>query len=226
MAHQSAVKNSHNPSQLRFFGQFTPFTLKPDELLITSHTTTPQVFYLTSGIVKQIATTQKGQELTLNLFKPGSFFPLMNGLLDLPNSYAFVCVTECQGFKAPLSKVKEYLQSDPTVAYSVMLRLLSGLHGMLQKTEKLMQGDALPLLIQTLVTLSERFPSDDTQREITIPLTHQQLAELTGLSRETVTRELSRLRSENLIAIQQHRIQLLNIDVLQSKISAGEVTLY
>lgn len=226
MAHQSAVKNSQTPSLNRFFEQFTPFALKPDDILITSHTITPQVFYLTSGIVKQIATTQKGQDLTLNLFKPGSFFPLMNGLLDLPNTYAFVCVTECSGFKAPLSKVKEYLQSDQMVAYSVMLRLLSGLHGMLQKTEKLMQGDALSLLIQTLLTLSERFPGDDAQREIKISLTHQQLAELTGLSRETVTRELSVLRSENLISIQQHHIKLLDMDSLQSKISACEVTLY
>lgn len=136
MAQHSSLKNSKNPTLLRFFDQFTPFALKPDEILITSHTTTPQIFYLSSGIVKQITTTPKGQELTLNLFKTGSFFPLMNGLLDLPNTYAFVCVTDCQGFKAPLSKVKEYLQSDPTVAYSVMLRLLSGLHGMLQKNRK------------------------------------------------------------------------------------------
>ncbi len=200
--------------------------MQPTELLITSHTTTPQVFYLTNGIVKQIATTPKGQELTLNLFKPGSFFPLMNGLLDLPNTYAFVCVTECQGFKAPLSKVKEYLQSDPTVAYSVMLRLLSGLHGMLQKTEKLMQGDAASLLIQTLLILSERFPDSSNERTIHIALTHQQLAELTGLSRETVTRELSHLRQEKLIEISQHRIRLLNIDALQSKVSSGEALLY
>jgi len=176
--------------------------------------------------VKQIATTQKGQDLTLNLFKPGSFFPLMNGLLDVPNAYAFVCVTECTGFKAPLSKVKEYLQSDPMVAYSVMLRLLSGLHGMLQKTEKLMQGDALSLLIQTLLTLGERFPDSDNESTIKITLTHQQLAELTGLSRETVTRELSHLRQEKLIEISQHRIRLLDMEALRSKVSSSEALLY
>ncbi|MBP9700515.1 hypothetical protein KBD71_04515, partial [Candidatus Woesebacteria bacterium] len=71
MAHQSVAKNSQTPSLNRFFEQFTPFALKTDDILITSHTVTPQVFYLTSGIVKQIATTQKGQDLTLNLFKPG-----------------------------------------------------------------------------------------------------------------------------------------------------------
>jgi len=226
MAHQSVAKNSQTPSLNRFFEQFTPFALKADDILITSHTVTPQVFYLTSGIVKQIATTQKGQDLTLNLFKPGSFFPLMNGLLDVPNSYAFVCVTECVGFKAPLSKVKEYLQSDPMVAYSVMLRLLSGLHGMLQKTEKLMQGDALSLLIQTLLTLGERFPDSDNESTIKITLTHQQLAELTGLSRETVTRELSHLRQEKLIEISQHRIRLLDMEALRSKVSSSEALLY
>lgn len=84
----------------------------------------------------------------------------------------------------------------------------------------------MPLLIQTLLTLSGRFPENQNEAEINLPLTHQQLAELTGLSRETVTRELSRLRSENLISINQHKIKLLDLSSLHNKVSAGEVSLY
>jgi len=45
---------------------------------------------------------------------------------------------------------------------------------------------------------------------IDLKITHQELAEMVGTSRETVTRVMSRLREQGIIEIDQRRITLLN----------------
>lgn len=194
---------------LAFFSKHTRFAVASDETLIHSYAPADHVFFLEEGIVKLTTVTSKGQELCLNLFKPGSFFPLMEALADLPNQYAFTAVFPCSGWKAPAAAVKEFLQTHPAENYDLTVRLLRGLHGTLLKTEKLMQHDARALLIQTLQTLSQRFPTRITgPQTIDLPLTHQQLAELTGLSRETVTRELAKLKKSGDISITKRKITL------------------
>jgi CRP/FNR family transcriptional regulator, cyclic AMP receptor protein len=49
---------------------------------------------------------------------------------------------------------------------------------------------------------------------IDLKITHQELAEMVGTSRETVTRVLTRLRELGIIEIDQRRITLLNANAL------------
>lgn len=206
-----------------FFSAYTPFSLKIGEVCIPSEQRTSEILYLQEGVVKQTLITQKGQELCLNLYKSGSFFPLMDGIAGIPNAYTFSALTGCKGFKAPAETVRGWLRSSPEVSYELNVRLLKGLHGLLLKTASLMQGNARALLVQTLLTLSQRFPSGMSR--IGIPLTHQKLADLTGLSRETVTRELTTLKQLRLLAIEEHTITLLDTNALACYVdTVSEIT--
>jgi CRP/FNR family cyclic AMP-dependent transcriptional regulator len=52
---------------------------------------------------------------------------------------------------------------------------------------------------------------------IDLKITHQELAEMVGTSRETVTRTLTRLREENIIEVEDRRITLLDAKALLSQ---------
>ncbi len=52
---------------------------------------------------------------------------------------------------------------------------------------------------------------------IDLKITHQELAEMVGTSRETVTRVLARLRDDGIIEISQRRITLLKPQELLSE---------
>ena len=201
---------------IQFFEKHQAFSLPEDSILIASHQQPDFIFFLREGVVKQTSISPKGQELCLNLYKPGSFFPLMWTLTDIPNTYAFTSVLPISGWKAPVAEVEAFIHENPDVSYDLNVRLLKGLHGMLIRTEKLMEGNARALLIQTLFTLAERFPVPDHHSlTITIPLTHQKLADLTGLSRETVTRELSALKKKHLVSSDTHLTTILSVTGLR-----------
>lgn len=49
---------------------------------------------------------------------------------------------------------------------------------------------------------------------IDLKITHQELAEMVGTSRETVTREIAHLREQGIIEVDQRRMTLINPQAL------------
>jgi CRP/FNR family cyclic AMP-dependent transcriptional regulator len=105
------------------------------------------------------------------------------------------------------------------VAFELATRLLSGLEGMSRKLEFALQGSAIARLAEALLTLAYRFGENSlgVNAEVTIELelTHQQLAEMTGLNRETVTRHLMMLRHQGLIEVDKHHYRIPNLSALE-----------
>ncbi len=227
MVQTHTFSNSDETHKIKtFFEGFTPFRLMPDTVMIRPDERPTQVFYLVSGVVEQTKTTVKGQELTMNIYKPGSFFPLMDFVTEIPNQYTFRTLGICTGFKAPAEDVVAWMKSDADISFDITRRLLLGLHGMLLKTEKLMQRDATAILAQMLLTLAARFPTESSEEpKIALAFTHQQLADSTGLSRETITRELSLLKNAGVISITHKQIIVHSIGDLQKNAeSVREIT--
>jgi len=227
MLHTHPKSNSDETHIIQaFFETHTPFKAGADTILIRPDERPANVFFLQSGIVEQTKTTIDGQELTMNIYKPGSFFPLMDVVADIPNQYTFRTYNACAGFKAPATEVIEWMQSNPTVSFEIARRLMKGLHGMLLKTEKLMQRDATAILAQTLLIFAARFPTQKSQEPaIAMPLTHQQLADNTGLSRETITRELSLLKNAGVISVDHKQITIHNfLELQKSAENVREIT--
>ena len=52
-------------------------------------------------------------------------------------------------------------------------------------------------------------------------ITHQEIANLTATSRQTVTTVLNQLRSENIITFDRRRLLVRNLDALKSEVTAS-----
>jgi CRP-like cAMP-binding protein len=196
---ESAVTN-----QLEgFFSSFSAFSFKTGDILLATDQPADSIFYLKSGFVAQITTSQQGQEITLTHYKPGAFFPLIWALHGARVPYDFVAVTNGAGWRAPAPAVSEFLQSHPDVSFHLILRLLSGLEGMSRKLQYALSEPASARLRDALQTLAYRFGVENERGvEIELNLTHRELAAQTGLSRETITRELKTLKEQGVIEIQ------------------------
>jgi CRP-like cAMP-binding protein len=195
------TKTDQTTSIATFFSQFTAFELQADEVLIHTGEPVNFVYYLSAGIVKQVAVSPQGQENTITFYKEGSFFPLIWAVKDTPAPYDFKTVTEVNGWKAPKAEVIKFLKHNAEVTFDLCLRLLSGLEGLGRKVEYALQASASLRISEALLTLAYRFShGSPAQRTIELNLTHQNLAEITGLTRETVSRELKLLRQKGLIA--------------------------
>lgn len=201
-----------------FFTQFKYQQYKKGEILIRADDEPQGIFYLKNGVVRQYSISKDGEEQTLNLYKPISFFPLMWAINNTPNTYYFESVTEVEVYRAPRQEVIDFLKKEPEILYDLVSRLYRGMHGLLSRIEYLQSGDAYAKVIFALLNASYRFGEQKDNAEIEINITHREIAALTGLTKETISRECTRLEREGLITNTNHLVKIRDVHKLESEL--------
>jgi len=170
------------------------FTANQDLLLAFD---TPQmVYYLHKGFVRQYVINSDGSELTVHIFKPGSYFPLITILAEQPNHYNFTSITLVELATIDKQVFLESLSQNPEKLMLMTKNLLIALDKLSKRIEQLAFADAQTRLVETLKFLSRHFATKQgSDWHFQYKFTHAQLANFAGLSRETVSRELMNLES-------------------------------
>lgn len=203
-----------------FFEQFAPLSLKRGEILLSAKDKPSGVYYLDSGHVKQYTLTPDGDELVVNIYKPGSFFPMMGAVADLPNNYFFESMDDIEVYRAPVEETLAFVQEHPAVMYDLLQRLYIGIDGMLLQMTQNVVGDARTKVITALYILAQRFgEKQDSGVTISQYLTHKELGLICGISRETVTRTLNAVEAEGLISIENRHIHLVDVEAIEARIT-------
>ena len=204
-----------------FFNQYKPQTLKKGQVLINGGKDPAGIFYLVSGQVKQYAVSQKGDNLTVNIFKPAAFFPMSWAINKSPNNFYFEALTDVEIRLAPVEDVLEFVKKNPDVLFDLTKRLYSGMDGVLSRMVFLMSGEASKRVLTELLISAKRFgqinPKDNS---ITLKVTEQELANQTGMARETISRELTKLKNKQLLLLQNKQLIIPNLVELESELSA------
>jgi CRP/FNR family transcriptional regulator, cyclic AMP receptor protein len=168
-----------------------------------------QVYLLKSGRVKISRTTEDGKELTLALLKPGDIFGEAEVLDDLPRDTLAealddtqLCVIQREDFMAMLNK-------SPDLTLRLAKLIGSRLRSIEIRIEDLVYRDVPARLAHLLLELSKEFgmPEKDGVR-IGIRLTHQEIANLIGSTRETVTATMGEFRKRGLLGPESRDIVL------------------
>lgn len=205
-----------------FFKPYKQVNFSQGALLISSHEKPKRIFFLEKGIVRQYAVSKDGNEMTLNLYKPGAFFPMAYAFNSTANRYNFEATGEATVRIAPVEAVITFLKTEPDVLLDLTKRVFLGLDGLLSHVEQLMSGNAQARLIMALIVLAKRF-GVAREGSVTLPqkLTHQDVASLVGLSRETVSRELMHLKQRKLLDYANNTITIFDVKKLEQHL-AGE----
>lgn len=229
-----------------FFTAFPAYDYKKGNILIRSGEEPKGIYYLKTGHVRQYAITREGEEITLNIYKPGAFFPMAWAVNAYPNHYYFEAMDDSLVQIAPREDTVSFVKKESEVLFDLLQRLYIGLDGVLSRMEHLMSGKARERLITILVISAKRFgrhqsappfgthnaappfgmyAKDDSQKKrknaitIDLRLTHQDLASLAGLSRETVTREMTELKRQGVLDYTNTAIIIQNIKELEKAVS-------
>jgi CRP-like cAMP-binding protein len=109
------------------------------------------------------------------------------------------------------------VERSPRIAFGVMSYLADRLREAGGQLEERQALDVRGRLAQRLLELAEHAGSPDGSSSILLPphLTQQQLAEQIGATRETVNRELSRMRDVRAIRMDGRRIVLTDLEKLR-----------
>ena len=200
-----------------FFNQYKSLSLKKGKALYQPNDPIHSIYLLKQGLIKQYAISENGEVLTINVFRPNSFFPIMLILANQPNKYFFQAETDVLAFRAPTEEVMKFIIKNPDVLLDLTKRLSSAILGLSIRVEELSFNQASERISLLLLYLAERFgeKTKDSNLIIKLALTHQDLASWTSLTRETVSRQLEQLSKKGLISYNRHSITILDKDKLQ-----------
>lgn len=164
--------------------------------------------------------SKEGIELTLNIYKPYSTFPMSLIFNGKENKYLFSSLTEVEGYFAPQKAFKSYLKKNPEIVFDLLKRIYQGLDGFFLNLESLLLGDAYLRILTHLIIYAKRFGRISEDKIIfNWQLTHQQLASQTGLARESVTREIKKLQDKGLIGYDGKKLFIYNFSKLEKECS-------
>lgn len=207
----------------KLFNKGIGIRYKRGEVIIRAGDEPQGVYFLKKGYVKLYTISPDGRELTFNIFKPQSFFPIAWVLGGAMNSYYFEALTAVVTYRLPKLEVAKFLKKNPESMEILTKRISSGLNGLVKIMEVLFLGSARNRVAFILITLANRFGKESVAKRIKIklPVTHQLISSLAGLARETVSIEMQKLRVEKVIVYSRQSLEIIDIGTLQ-KVSQVE----
>jgi CRP/FNR family transcriptional regulator len=199
-----------------FFDQYRLRKYAKGQVLILNGDETDYVYHLISGKVKQYDVSYRGDEIILNIFKPPAFFPMSLAINKLPNPYIYEAETDIEIRQAPAEEVVAFLKENPDVAFDLLSRVYRGLDGLIGRMAHLMSGSAKSRLLYELVIEARRFGEDRSDGSRVIKLNEKDLGARAGMSRETVNREIRKLKTAGLLTIGKNDIVINDMAALEA----------
>lgn len=203
-----------------FFFNFKKSHYKKGEIIIQANEIPQYIYYLKNGTVRQYIISEKGNELVLNIFKPLAFFPMSHALNNKPSIYYFESLNDVTLYRAPKDVVLDFIRKNPDIQFDLLVRLFKGIDGLLSRMAYLMSANAYKRLIAEILLYNKRFSQTElSAKSVTIDINEHELAALTGLTRETVSRELKVLKNKELIVFAKRKLTINDISLLESELS-------
>jgi CRP/FNR family transcriptional regulator, cyclic AMP receptor protein len=194
---------------------FVARAYRKNQVIFMEEETGSYMYLVLAGKVKVSKSGAGGKETILAIHRAGDFFGEMS-LLDGKTAPATVSAMEdSKIISLSGSDFHKYLMHNEKVMLQIINVLCARLRQVWQ-TQTLSSSTADARIRMGIYELAKKHGIQDAHGTIIdLKITHHELAEMVGTSRETVTRVLARLRDEGVIEVDQRRITLLNAAALQ-----------
>lgn len=203
-----------------FFSSCRLKKLAKNEVLFRPGEEPPGVYYLLSGQVKEYDISKQGNEIVVNVFKPPAFFPMSWAINKTPNQFFFETTDSITYRLMPADKTVVFLKDNPDVLFDLLARVYSGVDGLLRRTAHLMGGSARSRVLFEILIAAKRYGKSTGGGAVGVKLHEDELASRAGLSRETVSRELGKIKNLELIEVGRTGIIVRDISELETHLGA------
>lgn len=208
-----------------YFTQFKPIKYLKGETIIRAGDQPAGIYFVKSGFVRMYILFADGRELTLNIFKPGSFFPMMWAIGGIDNNYFFQAVDEVTVYRADQKSTIDNFKADPDILYDLVQRLLVGMDGLLTNVQFLLSGNSYSRIASVILITAKRFGLTSIKKEtlISFPLTHQNIAKMAGVARETASIVMKQLTDQGIISKKGQNYVVLDMEKLSEQVSVESI---
>lgn len=182
-----------------------------DEMVFHSGARSDDVFILLEGRVKIFELSSDGREVILWFCFAGELFGLAEVLRHIPRAVNAQACSAVELLVVRQQDFEGFLRKFPDAALNV-IELLSGrLRELGDVLLNLASDDVMSRVVKLLTRLAARYGKIRADCVyLDIPLTHQEMADMIGTSRQTVTTVLGALRKKGALRTERHTVVIQN----------------
>jgi CRP/FNR family transcriptional regulator, cyclic AMP receptor protein len=168
------------------------------------------LFLVRSGRVAIFLNNQDGRELVISEAHAGDYFGELSLLTGSPRSASAIARDKCELLMIPAAAFKKLLDNQPQIGLYLLKVTAQRLTASTEREGALAFLDAAGRIVRYLLQLDQ----ENSERGYMI-LSQEELAQRTGLTRQTVAKILGRWRRAGWLLTGRGRIMLLNRTALE-----------
>jgi len=198
---------------LRSIAQLQRFA--KNELIFHAGAPGKNVYFLRSGRVKIYQPAPCGKEVILWFCFPGDMFGFAEVVQGEGRVVNAVACEASEVLSITQAQFADFLQTHPASCMLVMQVLSCRLRALGEFVVNLVNDDVQTRIMKLILRLGARHGVRVAQDiHVDIALTHQEIADMVGATRQTVTSVLSELQRRGLLRLENRRIRIENPELL------------
>ena len=187
-----------------------------------------KLYFIKEGYVKMGYVDDEGNDVVKDILKPGDVFgqfALEQG--NMNGEYALAYKTDVALCIFTINDFKKLLERRPELSVAYAKKVGQQLKKIENRLINLLQKDVRSRLLYFFWTLSQHHLTVNGEAAVIFEnyLTHDDIARLTGASRQTVTTLINQFSAEALIEIDRKNIVIRDIKLLQKELKVSQATI-
>ena len=177
-----------------------------------------KIFFINEGRVKIGINSEEGKEITKAILCPGEVFGELSLIGENKRRDFAICMEETNLCVVTTSEMKGLMKDHSALSGFMMKIMGSRVLEMESRLESLVFKDSRTRIVEFLIQLAnnkgQRVGYETLVRKF---MTHQEIANLTATSRQTVTTVLNDLRTRNILTFDRRRLLIRDLELLTAE---------
>ena len=182
------------------------------DIIVHEGSLNSNIIYLKSGLVKEYVKTADDKEQILQIVKKYSYLGLQSLFGDRVNHYSYAALENIKVCYIDVNLFNNLIKENGEFAYQILVSVsrdsLNNFHRFMSQSQKKTYGKVADAILYFAKIIYEN-------SEFELPFTRQELADLIGISRESATRVLLKLREDGILGVDERLINIYNLELLQ-----------
>ena len=185
------------------------------QIILFSGDEITSLYFVVEGKIRKYDISPRGDEFAVNITKPPVALPLTALLTGGINNYFYKAEQDVLLHIIPAKKALAFFKSNNDVLFGLLEWSYKSISGMQGRIIQLMSGNAKSRVIYELINECKNFSQELPDGSYVLSVTETDMAARSGLSRDTVSREINKLKKDNLVVIKGRGIYVPNVSFLE-----------
>lgn len=211
------TQTTPQPNLVRLLRDFPTTNFDKGEIILFQGEVPRDAYIIKRGLIKVYNIDDSGREQLIYFKAPPDVFPFTWIMGQVPTTqYFYEALTDCTIYKLPRERYVEFISANKELLIEALKARANLDHIKTVRLNAVLHPKAIDKLIYTLHCLALSHGSRERDKLVlNFPLSQQDFANMTGLTRETVSIEFSKLKKSGLLSIKQARYYQLDPKLLK-----------